>query len=156
MKIFLAQFNPTIGDLKGNAEKILEISFKAFKKSTDLVLTPELSLWGYPPKDLLFNKSLINQQNILLNKLSIEIANNFGQLSVAIGIAERIDDIYFPNLYNSIALLEGGKWTILARKNILPTYEVFDEKRYFRSENKVSILEKKIDKKIWKKTAQIS
>tara|TARA_B100000963_G_scaffold16083_1_gene12320 strand:- start:5520 stop:7223 length:1704 start_codon:yes stop_codon:yes gene_type:complete len=150
MKIFLAQFNPTIGDLKGNAEKILDISFKAFKKSTDLVLTPELSLWGYPPKDLLFNKSLINQQNILLNKLSIEIANNFGELSVAIGIAERIDDVYFPNLYNSIALLEGGKWTILARKNILPTYEVFDEKRYFRSENKVSILEKKIDKKIWR------
>ena len=112
MKIFLAQFNPIIGDLKGNAEKILDISFKAFEKSTDLVITPELSLWGYPPKDLLFNKSLINQQNILLNKLSIEIANNFGQLSVAIGIAERIDDIYFPNLYNSIALLEGGKWSI--------------------------------------------
>ena len=149
MKIYLAQFNPIVGDLDGNAKKILEISLHAFKSSADLVLTPELSLWGYPPKDLLFNRSLIKKQNKILNKLSIDIANKFGNLSVIIGIAETIDDNFYPNLYNSIALIEKGKWSVIARKNILPTYEVFDEKRYFRSSDKVSILEKNINTRIW-------
>ena len=150
MKIYLAQFNPIVGDLEGNAKKILEISHYAFKSSADLVLTPELSLWGYPPKDLLFNRSLIKKQNKILNKLSIDIANKFGNLSVIIGIAETIDDNFYPNLYNSIALIEKGKWSVIARKNILPTYEVFDEKRYFRSGDKASILEKNINTRTWR------
>ncbi len=150
MKIYLAQFNPIVGDLDGNAKKILNISLDAYKSSADLVLTPELSLWGYPPKDLLFNRSLIKKQDKILNKLSIDIANKFENLSIVIGIAETIDDKFFPNLYNSIALIEKGKWSVIARKNILPTYEVFDEKRYFRSGNKVSILEKNINTRIWK------
>ena len=150
MKIYLAQFNPIIGDLEGNAKKILDISLHAFKSSADLVLTPELSLWGYPPKDLLLNKSLIKKQYKILNKLSFDISNKFGNLSIIIGMAEIINDNFFPNLYNSIALIEKGKWSIIARKNILPTYEVFDEKRYFRSGNKVSILEKNINKRVWK------
>ena len=149
MKIYLAQFNPIVGDLDGNAEKIINISLHAFKSSADLVLTPELSLWGYPPKDLLFNRSLIKKQDKILNKLSIDIANKFGNLSIVIGIAETIDDNFFPNLYNSIALIEKGKWSVIARKNILPTYEVFDEKRYFRSSDKISILEKNINTRIW-------
>ena len=150
MKIYLAQFNPIIGDLEGNAKKILDIALHAFKSSADLVLTPELSLWGYPPKDLLLNKSLIKKQDKILNKLSFDISNKFGNLSIIIGMAEIINDNFFPNLYNSIALIEKGKWSIIARKNILPTYEVFDEKRYFRSGNKVSILEKNINKRVWK------
>ena len=150
MKIYLAQFNPIVGDLEGNAKKILKISHYAFKSSADLVLTPELSLWGYPPKDLLLNRSLIKKQDKILNELSIDIANEFGNLSIIIGMAETINDNFFPNLYNSIALIENGKWFVVARKNILPTYEVFDEKRYFRSGNKVSILEKNINKKTWK------
>jgi len=150
MKIYLAQFNPIVGDLDGNAEKIINISLDAFKSSADLVLTPELSLWGYPPKDLLFNRNLINKQDKILNKLSIDIANKFGNLSIVVGIAETIYDNFFPNLYNSIALIEKGKWSVIARKNILPTYEVFDEKRYFRSSDKISILEKNINTRIWK------
>ncbi len=150
MKIYLAQFNPIVGDLDGNAERILEISLNAFKNSADLVLTPELSLWGYPPKDLLFDNSLFEKQENILNILSTEIANRFGNLRLIIGMAEKIDDDFFPNLYNSIALIEEGKWSIIARKNILPTYEVFDEKRYFRSGNKVSILETNINKRMWK------
>ncbi len=150
MKIYLSQFNPIVGDLEGNAKKILEISLNAFESSADLVLTPELSLWGYPPKDLLFDKSLIKKQDKILNNLSIDVANKFENLSIIIGIAEKIDDNFFPNLYNSIALIEKGKWSVIARKNILPTYEVFDEKRYFRSSDKASILEKNINKRVWK------
>ena len=150
MNIYLAQFNPIVGDLEGNAKKILKISLNASKSSADLVLTPELSLWGYPPKDLLFDKNLIKTQEQVLNELSIKIANKFGNLSLIIGIAEKIDDDLFPNLYNSIALIEKGKWSVIARKNILPTYEVFDEKRYFRSGDKVSIFEKNVNEKMWK------
>ena len=143
MKFFLAQINPIVGDLEGNAKKILNIAEKAHSDSAEFVLTPELSLWGYPPKDLLLKKNLIESQYQVLDNLSLDIKKKYGNLSVIVGIAERIKDSFFPNLYNSIALIEGGKWKIVARKIILPTYEVFDEKRYFRSEQKVSILTKK-------------
>jgi len=150
MKIYLAQINPTVGDLRGNAAKLLKIASQAYKKSSDLVITPELSLWGYPPKDLLFKSNLISEQNFILDELTKSIANNFGNLGMILGIAEKIEDPFFPNLFNSIVLIEKGNWSIIARKIILPTYEVFDEKRYFRSETKVSILNKKLKNKMWK------
>ena len=150
MKIHLAQINPIVGDLKGNATKILNIASQAYKNSSDLVITPELSLWGYPPKDLLFKNNLINKQNHILDELAKSTAKNFGDLGIILGIAEKIEDPFFPNLFNSIVLIEKGKWSIIARKIILPTYEVFDETRYFRSENKVAILTKKHKNKKWK------
>lgn len=150
MNIFIAQINPIVGDLRGNAAKILDNSIKAIDCDADLVLTPELSLWGYPPKDLLLKDDLIEQQSVILDELSKEIAKaNYG-LSVLVGIAEKIKDKFFPDLFNSIALIEKGKWSVIARKIILPTYEVFDEKRYFRSEKKVSVFEKKLNSKKWK------
>ena len=121
MKVYLAQINPVVGDLKGNAAKILTIASKAYEKCSDLLITPELSLWGYPPKDLLFKNNLINEQNYILDKLSNSIAANFGDLGIMLGIAEKIDDPFFPNLFNSIVLIEKGKWSIIARKIILPT-----------------------------------
>ena len=69
MKIYLAQINPVVGDLRGNAAKLLKIASDAYKNSSDLVITPELSLWGYPPKDLLFKNSLINEQNYIFLSL---------------------------------------------------------------------------------------
>ena len=150
MKFLLAQINPVVGDLEGNAKKILDAASKASSISADLVLTPELSLWGYPAKDLLLKKNLIEKQYTILDKLSASIYKKYGDLSIAVGIAEKIDDSFFPNLYNSIVLIEGGKWETIARKIILPTYEVFDEKRYFRSEEKVSVLTKEINNKTWR------
>ncbi len=150
MKFLLAQINPVVGDLEGNAKKILNIASKASSISADFVLTPELSLWGYPANDLLFKKNLINNQYLILDRLALDINKKYGNLSVSIGIAEIINDSFFPNLYNSIALVEGGEWKIIARKIILPTYEVFDEKRYFRSEEKVSVLIKQIKNKTWR------
>jgi NAD+ synthase (glutamine-hydrolysing) len=150
MKFLLAQINPVVGDLEGNAKKILYIASKASSISADFVLTPELSLWGYPANDLLLKKNLIKYQYQILDKLASDIKKKYGNLSIAVGIAETINDSFFPNLYNSIALLEGGEWKIIARKIILPTYEVFDEKRYFRSEEKVSVLIKKIKNKTWR------
>ena len=150
MKFLLAQINPVVGDLEGNAKKILHIASKACSISADFVLTPELSLWGYPANDLLLQKNLIRNQSQILDKLALNIHKKYGNLSIAVGIAEIINDSFFPNLYNSIALLEKGEWKIIARKIILPTYEVFDEKRYFRSEEKVSVLTKEINNKTWR------
>jgi len=150
MKFLLAQINPVVGDLEGNAKKILTIASKASSISADFVLTPELSLWGYPANDLLFKKNLIKNQSQILDQLALNINKKYGNLSISVGIAEIINDSFFPNLYNSIALVEGGEWKIIARKIILPTYEVFDEKRYFRSEEKVSVLIKQIKNKTWR------
>ncbi len=150
MKFFLAQINPIVGDLEGNAKKILTVAAQAYSNSADLILTPELSLWGYPPKDLLLKRNLVENQYQILNQLAFDIKKKYYDLSIAVGIAEIIKDSFFPNLYNSIALIEDGKWKVIARKIILPTYEVFDEKRYFRSEQKVSVLTKKIKNKTWK------
>ncbi len=150
MKFLLAQINPVVGDLEGNAKKILCTASKASSTSTDLVLTPELSLWGYPANDLLLKKNLIKNQYQILDKLALDINKKYGSMSITVGIAEIINDSFFPNLYNSIALLERGEWKIIARKIILPTYEVFDEKRYFRSEEKVSVLTKEINNKTWR------
>ena len=58
MNFFIAQLNPIVGDLDGNAKKILSLASKAYLNSADMVLTPELSLWGYPPRDLLLKKNL--------------------------------------------------------------------------------------------------
>jgi len=150
MKFFLAQINPIVGDLEGNAKTILTVAAQAYSNSADLILTPELSLWGYPPKDLLLKRNLVENQYQILNQLAFDINKKYGDLSIAVGIAEIIKDSFFPNLYNSIALIESGKWKVIARKIILPTYEVFDEKRYFRSEQQVSVLTKKIKNKTWK------
>ena len=73
MKFLLAQINPVVGDLKGNAKKILYIASKASSISADFVLTPELSLWGYPANDLLIQNSLIKNQYQILNQLALDI-----------------------------------------------------------------------------------
>ena len=140
MKLALAQLNPVIGDLDGNAEKIFEVCEEIKNKNVDLVITPELSLIGYPPKDLLFNPRLFEEQKDILNKLSKRLSNLSQNLSVLIGIAEPTPDFEIPKLYNSVVILEKGSWRIIARKQLLPTYDVFDEKRYFRPAENSSVL----------------
>ncbi len=131
MKLVLAQLNPVIGDLEGNAEKIFEVCKSIKNKDINLVITPELSLIGYPPKDLLFNPLLFEEESNVLNKLSKRLNNLSRGLSVLIGIAEPTLDIKIPRLFNSVAILQKGTWRIVARKQLLPTYDVFDEKTLF-------------------------
>ena len=103
MKFLLAQINPVVGDLEGNAKKILNIASEACSISADFVLTPELSLWGYPANDLLLKKNLIKNQYLILDRLAIDIKKKYRNLCVTVGIAEIINDSFFPNLFNSIA-----------------------------------------------------
>ena len=105
MKFFLAQLNPIVGDLDGNAKKILDIADKAYSNSADMVLTPELSLWGYPAKDLLLKKNLVEKQYTILDQLSLSIKKKYGDLSINVGIAEKIKDSFFQNLYNYVLII---------------------------------------------------
>ena len=150
MRLALAQLNPIIGDLNGNAEKIFEFCEKLKNKDVGLLVTPELSLIGYPPKDLLFNPQLFKEEKDVLNKLTDKLRNLSQNLSVLIGIAEPTPDKDIPKLFNSVVILEKGSWRIVARKQLIPTYDVFDEKRYFRSAENSSVLNLNYHEKLWK------
>lgn len=131
MKIAIAQINPTIGDLPGNAQKILEMAQQAVKKGARLLLTPELSLCGYPPRDLLLNPSFVEAMEITLQQLARDLPTN---LAVLVGTVTPNCKAHITGgktLFNSIAFLENGKVKQLFHKRLLPTYDVFDENRYF-------------------------
>ena len=141
MRLALAQLNPLVGDLAGNGELILAASRQAAAQGADLVLTPELSLWGYPPRDLLLRPSLIAKQGAVLNQLAASLAQELPQLAVLVGMAEPSGAAPLPNLFNAVALVEAGSWRVVARKRLLPTYDVFDEQRYFCAATGPSVLE---------------
>ncbi|WP_375492558.1 NAD+ synthase [uncultured Nostoc sp.] len=131
MKIAIAQINPTIGDLLLNAQKILEAAQRAASSGARLLLTPELSLCGYPPRDLLLNPSFVEAMGITLQNLAQNLPPN---LAVLVGTVEPNLKAHISGgktLFNSIALLENGKVEQIFYKRLLPTYDVFDERRYF-------------------------
>lgn len=132
MKIALAQLNPTIGDLQGNAEQILKTAQKVANQGVKLLLTPELSLCGYPPRDLLLNAHFITEMEQTLDRLAQDLPPD---LSVLIGLATPNPDLAAGTkpLFNSIALLTAGKVENIFHKRLLPTYDVFDENLYFAS-----------------------
>ncbi|MCC5659562.1 NAD+ synthase [Nostoc sp. XA010] len=131
MKIAIAQINPTIGDLLLNAKKILEAAQKAASSGARLLLTPELSLCGYPPRDLLLNPSFVEAMGITLQNLAQDLPP---KLAVLVGTVEQNLQAHISggkSLFNSMALLEDGKVKQVFHKRLLPTYDVFDERRYF-------------------------
>ena len=150
MRLALAQLNPLVGDLAGNGELILAASRQAAAQGADLVLTPELSLWGYPPRDLLLRPSLIREQRAVLNQLAASLAQELPQLAVLVGMAEPSGAAPLPNLFNAVALVEAGSWRVVARKRLLPTYDVFDEQRYFCAATGPSVLELERGGRSWR------
>jgi NAD+ synthetase len=131
MKIAIAQLNPTIGDLSGNAKQILEAAKIAAQEGVRLMLTPELSLCGYPPKDLLLRPDFVESMSKHLQDLAQQLPT---ELAVLIGTVElnpfAISKGQKP-LFNSMALIDNGKIQTIFHKRLLPTYDVFDEDRYF-------------------------
>lgn len=131
MKIAIAQINPTIGDLTGNARQIAAAAELAAKQGVRLLLTPELSLCGYPPRDLLLDPSFVEAMAATLQQLARDLPPS---VSVLVGYVERNErSLSFGGkpLFNSIAWLEQGKVKQIFHKRLLPTYDVFDEYRYF-------------------------
>ncbi|MBD2442028.1 NAD+ synthase [Dolichospermum sp. FACHB-1091] len=140
MKIAIAQINPLIGDLSGNAQKILEMSQQASLTGVRLLLTPELSICGYPPRDLLLNPSFVVAMDQTLQKLAEDLPTN---LAVLVGTVVKNSQARITggkNLFNSMALLENGKIQQFFHKRLLPTYDVFDEHRYFEHGLEVNYL----------------
>lgn len=140
MKIAIAQINPLIGDLSGNAQKILEMCQQASLTGVRLLLTPELSICGYPPRDLLLNPSFVVAMDQTLQKLAEDLPTN---LAVLVGTVVKNSQARITggkNLFNSMALLENGKIQQFFHKRLLPTYDVFDEHRYFEHGLEVNYL----------------
>src|SRR5882762_11882212 len=127
MKIGFAQLDTTVGDLKGNSEKILRAYERLAGRGADLVLTPELAITGYPPQDLVFKSRFVPENIALLEKLHASV----GDAALLVGFVDRNEGRGKP-FRNAAALLERGKPIRKTYKSLLPTYDVFDEERYFQ------------------------
>jgi len=147
MRLALAQINPLVGDLRGNAAQLLEQSQRAAAAGADLVISPELSLWGYPPRDLLLRPSLLQLQGQVLETLAAELPPDLGLL---LGLVEPIAGRELPALHNAAALVHRGCWRVVARKRLLPSYDVFDERRYFQPGDQACLLEWPGGGRVWR------
>jgi NAD+ synthase (glutamine-hydrolysing) len=127
MKIGFAQLNPTVGDLRGNFEKIRRAYDRLSAAGADLILTPELSITGYPPQDLVYKSRFVPQTLEMVH----ELHKHVGEAALLVGFVDRNEDRGKP-FHNSAALLEKGKPIRKTHKSLLPTYDVFDEDRYFQ------------------------
>ena len=126
MKIGFAQINPTVGDLSGNFEKIVAAYDRLAAAGADLVLTPELAITGYPPQDLVFKSRFVPQNLEGLEQLQ----GRLGKAALLVGYVERNQGKGKP-FHNAAALLQSGAPIQKTFKSLLPTYDVFDEDRYF-------------------------
>lgn len=123
LTIALAQLNASVGDLAGNADAILAARAKA--GTADLLVTPELSIVGYPPEDLVLKPALVEAARVQVERLAVATADGGPTLLVGAPWAED------GKLYNAMLLLDGGRIAGITRKHDLPNYGTFDEKRLF-------------------------
>jgi NAD+ synthase/NAD+ synthase (glutamine-hydrolysing) len=127
VKIALGQINPTVGDFSGNAAKIIEFSQRARAGGAELILFPELSVCGYPPRDLVERPSFVARNR----ETAEQIASATRGISVICGLVTPAESETGKSVMNSAALLQEGKIAFLQSKMLLPTYDVFDEMRNF-------------------------
>ena len=126
MKVGFAQINSTVGDLRGNFEKIIAAYDRLAARGADLVLTPELAITGYPTQDLVFKSQFVPQNLEMLERLHARL----GLAALLVGFVDRNSGRGKP-FHNAAALLEAGQPIRKTYKSLLPTYDVFDEDRYF-------------------------
>jgi len=134
----LLQVNPTAGDLDGNAALIVRAARKAQVESADLMVTPELALMGYLPRDLLMNQGFVRRAGEKLGAIAQELRD---APPLLVGVATPNPCEVGRPLFNSAVLLENGRAGQAFHKSLLPTYDVFDEDRYFEPYRGVQILE---------------
>jgi NAD+ synthase (glutamine-hydrolysing) len=132
MKIGFAQINPTVGDLRGNCELITRAYERLAAAGAELVLTPELAMTGYPPQDLVLKSRFVPENLEFLAKLHARV----GDAALLVGFVDRNEGRGKP-FRNAAALLERGKPIRKTYKSLLPTYDVFDEERYFQPAERV-------------------
>lgn len=125
LRIAVAQFNATVGDLTGNVERIIEYAAQAKARGVQVLLTPELALCGYPPEDLLLRPDFYRACQQALDRLASQVEG----VSLIVGHPEE----YEGCRYNAATVIENGQKKAVYRKIRLPNYDVFDEKRYFEA-----------------------
>jgi NAD+ synthase (glutamine-hydrolysing) len=134
LRIGLAQLNLFVGDVAGNTQRVIDVAAEARDRlHADLVLFPELSLSGYPPEDLLFHTGMRKQVDVALSRVRAEIRD----VAVMVGYPEYADG----GIYNAAALIRDGAVLANYRKQELPNYKVFDEKRYFKHGNTARVVQ---------------
>jgi NAD+ synthase (glutamine-hydrolysing) len=136
MKIALAQFNPTVGDFAGNTARILALATEAKERGANLAVFSELCLCGYLPQDLLERPAFIERNKRELKALAAKLP-----LPAIVGYAGKNSNGTGKAIANKAALLSGGKIVFEQSKMLLPTYDVFDESRYFQPATKQSVYE---------------
>src|SRR5438874_3593328 len=136
MKIGFAQINLTVGDLSGHFERIIGAYERLAAAGAELVLTPELAVPGYPPQDLVFKSRFVPENLQVLDKLHARVGNT----ALLVGFVDRNEGRGKP-FHNGAALLEAGKPIRKTHKSLLPTYDVFDEDRYFEPATEVAPLD---------------
>lgn len=127
MKIALGQINPTIGDFRGNSKKIIDSARQAYARGAQLALFPELAVCGYPPRDLVEKPAFVARSRQVVE----EIARCVPQITVICGFVSPAKVETGKSVMNSAALLRDGQVQFVQSKMLLPTYDVFDELRYF-------------------------
>src|SRR5438093_11973792 len=132
MKIGFAQINATVGDLSGNCELIIGAYERLAQAGADLVLTPELAITGYPPQDLVFKSRFVPETLEFVQQLHARVR----KAALLVGFVDRNEGRGKP-FHNAAALLESGEPIRKAHKSLLPTYDVFDEERYFEPAGRV-------------------
>jgi NAD+ synthase (glutamine-hydrolysing) len=132
LNVALAQLNPTVGDIAGNARKVADGIAQARDEDAGLVVFPELALTGYPPEDLLLKTSFLDAARAALDELAAQTRG----IVALVGFPERADDVY-----NAAAVLADGRVAGVYRKIHLPNYGVFDEQRYFQAGSEPALFE---------------
>ena len=132
MRVALAQINPVVGDLDFNTKKIIDATRECVKRGVSLLVTPELSLTGYPPEDLMLREDFLNEVKHKLETLAATVGREAPNLTIVIGhpcfkVQEKL-------LYNSASVFKGCDFIGRYSKLELPNYAVFDERRYFASD----------------------
>ncbi len=129
MKIAIGQINTTVGDFEGNAEKILDYARRAEREGAELIVFPEMSVCGYPPMDLLDYERFVQENLRMLRYLQRQLPEELG---VLVGYVDKTKGVGGKALQNVVSVLHGGQIIHSQAKTLLPTYDVFDEARYFQ------------------------
>jgi NAD+ synthase/NAD+ synthase (glutamine-hydrolysing) len=127
VKIALGQINPTVGDFQGNSAKMIDFARRAQAEGAGLILFPELSVCGYPPRDLVERSSFVAHNREAIERIALETRG----IAVICGLVTPAQAVTGKSVMNSAALLKDGKVAFLQSKMLLPTYDVFDEMRNF-------------------------
>ena len=136
MRLGLAQINTTVGDIAGNRQRILDAYKTLVGRGAELVVFPELVTCGYPPRDLLFKRRFVPD----VEESLLAVAAAVGEIPAIVGTVESNTSGTGRSYYNSAAFCHRGKVVSVARKCLLPTYDVFDEDRYFEPATQTTVI----------------